>query len=296
MRWRFAIGLILAALQGHAGPAFAESATHLSSFSWHGDDDNFGGFSGLEVSDDGTIFWAVTDRGFAASGQIIRDDAGQITGVEAGPMIPIMFFDKGTPLPENHTDSEGLARSSSGRLFVSFEGVARVRGLSVDSYETRWIPGPRDFESLQINSGLEALAVGPDDALYMIPERSGRLTRPFPVYRVRNRDWDIPFHLPRRGQFLPVGADFGPDGRLYLLERHFLGLPGFLNRVRVFTIADDRVTDEATLFETPTPTHDNLEGIAVWRDSQGLVRLTMISDDNFNLFQRTEFVEYRVME
>ncbi len=296
MRRRFAVGLILAALQGHAGPAIAQSATYLSSFSWASEDDNFGGFSGLEVSDDGTKFWAVTDRGFAASGRIIRDDAGQITGVSADLMTPIMFLDKGTPLPDDYTDAEGLARSRSGGLFVSFEGVARVRGLTTDKFETRLIPGPRDFENLQINSGLEALAVGPDDALYMVPERSGRLTRPFPVYRVQNRDWDIPFHLPRRGQFLPVGADFGPDGRLYLLERHFLGIPGFLNRVRVFTLANDRVTGEATLFETPIPVHDNLEGIAVWRDTQGLIRLTMISDDNFNIFQRTEFVEYRLDE
>lgn len=39
--------------------------------------------------------------------------------------------------------------------------------------------------------------------------------------------------------------------------------------------------------------HDNLEGLSVWRDAQGL-RLTMVSDDNFMFFQRTEFVEYRV--
>lgn len=38
--------------------------------------------------------------------------------------------------------------------------------------------------------------------------------------------------------------------------------------------------------------HDNLEGLSVWQDAQG-VRLTMVSDDNFMFFQRTEFVEYR---
>ena len=38
---------------------------------------------------------------------------------------------------------------------------------------------------------------------------------------------------------------------------------------------------------------DNLEGIAVWADGQG-IRITMISDDNFLFVQRTELVEYRV--
>ena len=42
--------------------------------------------------------------------------------------------------------------------------------------------------------------------------------------------------------------------------------------------------------------HDNLEGLAVWRDDSGAIRLTMISDDNFNLLQRTELVEYAVPE
>lgn len=40
--------------------------------------------------------------------------------------------------------------------------------------------------------------------------------------------------------------------------------------------------------------HDNLEGISVWQDPDGRIRLTMISDDNFMVFQRTEIVEYAV--
>ena len=38
--------------------------------------------------------------------------------------------------------------------------------------------------------------------------------------------------------------------------------------------------------------HDNLEGLAVTRAATGQIRLTMISDDNFNPFQRSEIVEY----
>jgi hypothetical protein len=42
-----------------------------------------------------------------------------------------------------------------------------------------------------------------------------------------------------------------------------------------------------------TGTHDNLEGLDVWADAEGL-RATMISDDNFRFFQRTEIVDYRL--
>ena len=50
-------------------------------------------------------------------------------------------------------------------------------------------------------------------------------------------------------------------------------------------------SDEETLLETSLFTHDNLEGLSVWRDGGTLV-MTMISDDNFRGVQRTEIVEY----
>mgnify|MGYP002634128825 CR=1 FL=1 len=108
--------------------------------------------------------------------------------------------------------------------------------------------------------------------------------------------WDQPFSIPRRGPFLVVGADIGPDGKFYLLERHLSGIFGFQTRIRRFALTGEALSDENVLLETPTGKHDNLEGIAVWRDAAGDIRITMISDDNFRSFQKTEFVEYRVIE
>jgi hypothetical protein len=93
-----------------------------------------------------------------------------------------------------------------------------------------------------------------------------------------------------------VGADFVPDGGFYLLERQLASVFGFSSRVRRFRITGDTLTDEETLFETEAGRFDNLEGLAVWRGPDGDIRLTMISDDNFNFFQITEFVEYRIKE
>lgn len=271
-----------------AGPAARALLT--SSYDWTEPAAGFGGFSGLELSYDGAQFTAISDRGRIIEGQIIRQD-GRITAIHAG-RLKRLKTPENRPLPRSENDSEGLAARADGRLYVTFEGYDRLWTYRNAESEAAWLPRHEDFKGFQRNSALEALAIGPDGALYVLPERSGALDRPFPVYRYRNGAWSQPFSLPRRGDFLPVGADFGPDGRLYLLEREFNGLFGFASRVRSFDVSDEHATDEMLVLQSASGEHDNLEGIAAWRDPNGDIRLTMISDDNFRAFQRTEFVEY----
>ena len=59
-------------------------------------------------------------------------------------------------------------------------------------------------------------------------------------------------------------------------------------------LGEDTLDGEITLLETQPRTHDNLEGIAVWQDALGDMRITMISDDNHRFFQKNEIVEYIV--
>ncbi len=136
----------------------------------------------------------------------------------------------------------------------------------------------------------------PQGRLITLPERSGVLTRPFPVYRLGVDGWSQPFGIRRASPFLPVGGDFGPDGKFYLLERHLSGLLGFQSRIRRFELGETSVKSEETLLVTSPGTHDNLEGVAVWQDTAGDIRITLISDDNYRAYQRTEFVEYRLRE
>src|SRR5690606_38058901 len=117
----------------------------------------------------------------------------------------------------------------------SLEGEARVLAYNRLGGPARNLPSHKDFAKMQGNSSLEALAIDKRGWLYTLPERSGREDRPFPVYVFNGKSWSKPYALPREGRFLPVGADFGPDGRFYLLERDFRGIAGFASRVRAFT-------------------------------------------------------------
>ena len=282
---------LVLALEGSASQPAAEG--YIGSFVWTMDDARFGGFSGIEVAPDGFTFTALSDRGAWTRGQITRDAEGVITAMAAAP-IELLKGNKVAPLSVGRSDSEGMATGADGEIYVSFEGAARVLRYASFGGSAENLPQHPDFRKLQRNSALEALAIDAEGTLYTLPERSGREDRPFHVYRFRKGAWDQPFTLPRRGSFLPVGADFGPDGRFYLLERQFLGIMGFASRVRSFTLIGDGLTDEQTVLQTPSGRHDNLEGLSVWRDGNGAIRLTMISDDNFRFFQRTEVVEYRL--
>ena len=169
-------GALFLALGGAAQPI--DQAEYLGTYVWTDKDANFGGFSGLELSDNGREFLTVTDKGYITEG-ILEREGIRISGVRAAALVELGDTDGG-PLDQYETDSEGLARREDGRIYVSFEGIHRVWTYNSPTSEAAWLPRHPDFEGMQNNSSLEALAVGPDGALYTLPERSGKLTRPFP--------------------------------------------------------------------------------------------------------------------
>lgn len=285
-----AAGLALAAsLEGSAAPVAPSG--FVSELRWSMPDPLFGGFSAIEVSEDGSGFTAITDRGGFTSGRLSRDAAGTIIAITAAPLQHLLGRTS-VALTAALADSEGLAIASDGAVYVSFEGIARVLRYARLDGPGETLPIPAGFRRLRKNAGLEALAIDADGTLYSLPERSGAAVLTIPVHRFRAGVWDDDLAISRAGDFLPVAADIGPDQRFYLLERRFRGFPGFSTRLRRFSISPDGLSDERTLFETPSGLHDNLEGISVWRDHAGNLRATMISDDNFIFLQRTEVVEY----
>ncbi|WP_147111793.1 esterase-like activity of phytase family protein [Tateyamaria sp. syn59] len=268
MLWRSGLALILT-----AATATADPLTFVRSWTLVSDRAEFGGLSAIEM-DNADSAVVLSDRG--ALFTLTLDRSTRTVLIEAAEQ----------PYPDR--DSEGLARTID-TLFFSYEDPGRI--AADDGTE---VPSHPDFATYSRNGSLEALAADADGILYTLPERSGDTARPFPIYRHADGTWDILATLPRTGPFLPTGADIGPDGLLYILERAFTPL-GFRSRIRRM---DPNAPDAPpeTLLKTSAGRHDNLEGLAIWQSDSGATCLTMVSDDNFLSVQRTELVEYALTE
>lgn len=245
-----------------------------------------GGLSGLDLSADGRSFTAVSDRGFFVTGRLTRAN-GHLTGLDGMAVLP-MTGPGGEALPS--TDSEGLARGADGALYVSFEGDGGgVMRFNRAGGEGRALPYPAGFALRHGNRGLELLAAEPGGGLLTLPEWPDETGR-YPVFRYRDGAWAQSVSLAQVGSYSPVGADIGPGGQLFLLERQAVAPVGFRSRVRRF--GPGAAGPGEVILETRLGRHGNLEGLSVWRDSAGRTRLTMVSDDNFLALQRAQIVEY----
>jgi hypothetical protein len=266
----------------------ASAAEYLGSHPWRPGWHGAGGYSALWLAPDGRDFVALSDRGAWVEGRLARDEAGAVEAVETVARGKLLHS-TGRRLDGDETDAEGIARVGDG-FYVSFEGLHRVmhHADGIDAAPRR-IDRPEGFEAFGVNAGLEALAAAPDGTLYAVPEKPDAEGLPFDCWRYDGERWEVAFTLRREGRFRPVSADLF-EGRLYLLERDF-AMIGFRSRLRSFDLAGG---DERTEFESGLGAHDNLEGLSIWRDAGGVLRATMISDDNLRAPQRTEFVDYRL--
>ncbi|WP_299900023.1 esterase-like activity of phytase family protein [uncultured Ruegeria sp.] len=284
----------LRAYIAHLNDGAASQLELLSELSWRwAGEERFGGLSGLEISEDGTKLIAVSDRPMLVFAKV-RRQGDSIVGIQNMEIVRPRTPGSMNYHDEVNSDLEALALEKNGRLWVSTENYHDVEYFNPGEYTANHIDYETEtqaFRSLPYNQGLEALSLDPQGRVIAIPETWPENS--FPILRLEKGEWSVSGEIRKSGSYVPVGADTGPDGHLYLLERRFVWGIGFSNRVRRFAFVEDRIVETDILLQTKIRTHGNLEGIAVWSDASNAIRLTMVSDDNFRTFLDTEIVEYR---
>ncbi|MEO1282462.1 MAG: esterase-like activity of phytase family protein [Pseudomonadota bacterium] len=269
---------------------------------------SFGGLSGLAIDPDGKKFVAVSDAGTWLTGTIDRKGLRPV-GISSARMGPLLALN-GKPLRRGRDrDAEAVALVSGsigrGKLLIAFEQNHRIgrfriskAGLSKPrSYITPRKPDP----SILRGKGFEAISIlkgGPHrGSLVAIAERRHNK-------QGHHSGWIWVRGKPQRFSIRDLGGhditDVAalPDGGLLLLERRFRWLEGIrfrIRHVRANAVRPGALIDGDVLIESDlSQTIDNMEALAVRRDPDGGLILTVLSDDNFNpVLQQTLLLEFK---
>lgn len=254
-----------------------------------------GGLSGLAVGPDGSRFLAISDRGTWFAGRIAYED-GRLTGIDNVTRAPMLDW-RGQGLSFGENDSEGLTIAGD-RVVVSFEGFHRLWRYS--------LPDPAYFETIfrqsalavgkfdgladqPSNGGIEAVATLPQGGILAISEEARTEAGHARAWRVHEDRVDS-LALSVSDDFKPTDAAALDNGDVVVLERRYSLLGGMAARLRHIPASRIRagsVMEADTLAVLAPPiTVDNMEGLAVFREGDGY-RLILVSDDNFNVLQRT---------
>jgi hypothetical protein len=266
----------------------------------------FGGLSGLRLDAKGERFISFSDKGSWFTGRIVyrgREMMG-LDDVEAAPMLG----PDGKPLAaRGWFDTESIALDGS-LVYVGIERVNQVVRFDFAKGFTRSrgevFPMPPAVKKLPNNKGLEALVFVPkgfplEGTLIAISERG------------LDRDGNLiaflvggptpgQFSVRRSNNFDISDAVLLLSGDLLLLERKFSLLSGVgirIRRIALKSVGPNAVVDGSAIFEADLGEEiDNMEGIDTFVTPEGDTVLTMVSDDNFSLLQRTLLLQFRLVE
>jgi YD repeat-containing protein len=138
-------------------------------------DTRFGGFSGLEVSDDGKRLIAVSDQGHWFTAELDYDEAGRLSGLRDGRLERLRDHRGKALKRKGRADAEALAESRDGGLIVGLEQHHNILDYAPfpEGYEgaRARLPIPDDFRPRDNNSGIEAMVRLTDGRLLALVEQ-----------------------------------------------------------------------------------------------------------------------------
>lgn len=266
----------------------------------------FGGLSAIRLGADGASFTALSDKGDWFTGNILYN--GKVmTGLADVKSAP-MLGDDGKPIQSmGWFDSESLAFDGT-FAYVGLERVNRILRFDFSKggilARSEVVATPPAIARLPYNKGLEALVFVPkgfplSGTLIAISERGLDKAGNLLGFLIGGPD-PGQFTVRRSADFDISDCTLLPSGDLLLLERKFSLVSGVGIRIRRIPLASVKpgaLVDGASIFEADLGSEiDNMEGLDVHRDAAGDLVLTMVSDDNFSMLQRTLLLQFKLVE
>jgi hypothetical protein len=266
----------------------------------------FGGLSGLRLDAKGERFIAISDKGGWFTGRIVYRGT-EMTGLDDVEAAPMLGPDGQPITARGWFDSESIALDGA-LVYIGLERVNQLLRYDFSKGFTRSrgevVPLPPAAKKLPFNKGLEALVVVPKHlplagTLIALSERGldadGNL-----IGFLLGGKTPGQFALRRTGNFAVSDAVLLPTGDLLVLERKFSWLGGVgirIRRIALKSVAPGAVVDGPSIFEADLGNEiDNMEGIDAHMMPEGETVLTMVSDDNFSMIQRTLLLQFTLVE
>jgi len=266
----------------------------------------FGGLSGIRLDAKGERFIALSDRGSWFTGRILYSGRAMVglDEVEAAPMLG----SDGRPITtRGWFDSESIALDGS-FVYVGLERVNQVLRFDFSQGFTgargEVVPMPAAVRKLPNNEGLEALVFVPKGlplagTLIAMSERGLDRNGNLMAFLVGGPS-PGQFSVRRTEDFDISDAALLSSGDLLVLERKFSLLSGIgirIRRIPLATIAPGALVDGPAIFNADLGQEiDNMEGLDAHVTAEGDTVLTMVSDDNFSLIQRTLLLQFTLVE
>jgi hypothetical protein len=265
----------------------------------------FGGLSGLRLDPKGERFISFSDHGRWFTGRILYQGRAMtgLADVETSPMLG----SDGKPITAHGWyDSESIALDGS-LVYIGLERVNKVLRFDFSKGFTRArgevVPLPKAASKLPNNKGLEALVFVPKGqplagTLMAISERGLDADGNLIAFLVGGPT-PGQFSVRRTEDFDVSDAVLLPAGDLLILERKFSWLSGVgirIRRIPLGSVAPGAVIDGPSIFEADLANEvDNMEGIDAHLTAEGETVLTMVSDDNFSMIQRTLLLQFTLV-
>ncbi len=262
----------------------------------------FGGLSGLRLDSKGERFISFSDKGSWFTGRIVYQGSEMIglADVEAAPMLGA----DGRPITaRGWFDSESIALDGA-VVYIGLERVNQVlrfdfsKGFTQSRGEV--VPMPPAVKKLPFNKGLEALAMVPKGlplagTLIAFSERGLDADGNLIAFLVGGSS-PGQFSVRRTHNFDISDATLLASGELLVLERKFSLVEGVgirIRRIPLQSVSPGALVDGPVIFEADLGYEiDNMEGIDAFVTPEGDTVLTMVSDDNFSMIQRTLLLQF----
>ncbi|GGD06641.1 esterase-like activity of phytase family protein [Aquisalinus flavus] len=272
-------------------------------------DDSFGGFSGLRFAADEGRLYAISDRAKWLRADVTFADNGAVEALSGGALANFTFYG-GEIITGARADAEALALTPDGGAIVGFEREHRLEyyAREGDEFTIAARVMPKDLlEKLPNNESMESVALLTDGRIVAIAEGTadGRAERPGwisppDIHAEGTGDWS-PFQYVPAEEFSPTDMAQDPaTGDIYVVERAYSRARGVRARVTRFPLSalQPGALIEPEELASLNALHgvDNMEGLDLRRREDGQLVLVMISDDNFNIAQRTVLMSWLVTD